>query len=224
MVDQLRPASFALKAFDVTLAAGGQTTIAAQGTMIRCLEADRAFTIQVDSGAELPFDKGLAYHAVADPVTGEQGAFRSIRFIAPSANPVTFQVVIGQGGVIDDRVLFVAGASALTVVQQDTVTVTQQDPVPRKKLDQGGFTEHAIAAATETQILAAASKFRHVAIKNIGTLNALVSVSGTAAGKGWLLLPGETLEGPFACALDAENPDPTNGPVLLAVLDVAEAA
>lgn len=166
-----------------TLQANEQQTVTTAGQFIRCVTASADFKLAVDNGSNMFFAQGIGYYAPGAP-------FKELRLTEVHGAINSIELVIGWGEYADSR-FSIAGGLKLDV--GDTLTSTLDDNIP---------------AATAQQILAADTTRRRVILTNLPTNPREFRIGGaaTAAARGAILMPGDTLILETTAAISAYNP------------------
>lgn len=198
------------RAYKIKLVAGTTTLMRVQGSFFRVLDGNKSFLVSFDGNTETEISAGLAWEFPPNPITQRLFLFTSVQITALAGDDLEATVVVGQGRVLDNRVTFVAGQSALEVKNIDTVNVAQTATVNveilrTRPFNVGGFVEVEVAAASVEPLVAAAALARHLIIQNTGALPVRLRPSGGTAGEGLVLAGDEKIKLNCSFALEVEN-------------------
>jgi hypothetical protein len=164
----------AYRDYDITVAAGGEMVINAQGRFVACIESDQTYF-------DVALDNDGAFFFMAAGLLGriEEGQtdFKVIKIRNPNAGTLTAKLIIGSGDLIDSR--FVASGTLYVQAQVPENLVTIADV--------------AVPTAVATKVLNTNTKRIEAFITNPDPAQTIrVGDSAIGAARGTLIQPNST--------------------------------
>lgn len=186
----------------ITLGANEETHRAFTGSFVRVLASTADFEMGVSQREWLSGFTGLAIAGDIDPLTGNRDRFERLWFKETQGAPNTIKVIVGDGQVLDDRVVFGGAAVPVSfdgpqpVSQSGVWNVGQASPNAWRSPSPDTLTTYAnavIAAATAVSVMAASASRVTAVISNRGTEMIWLRSEATVVGEGLPVPPGETV-------------------------------
>lgn len=171
-----------------------QTRRSLYGSFFRILSATHDFEIGASSEDLITGFAGLGLASERDPLTGSLPTFSELHFLETQGIANTIRIIVGEGQVFDDRVVF--GGTNVPVEVKDSVVAS----VISAKLNVS------VAAGAVLTLLSPNLTRTEVILTNIGAENCWINGSGAATPGGVLLRAGETLRLAITGYVRAYNP------------------
>ncbi len=181
-----------------------QTRRSLYGSFFRILSATHDFEIGASSEDLITGFAGLGLASERDPLTGSLPTFSELHFLETQGIANTIRIIVGEGQVFDDRVVFGGTNVPVEVKNFGDRLANVFSPGAPKVVPAGGSVALSVSNADR----------RRAIYKNIGASEVALSTSGSYVGH--FLAPGETFETTCTGALNAVSSGPAG---LVSVLE-----